>query len=159
MTLWFLKNRRKAVMRGREIGAGVATLVKQLAGNSSSLTHLLSEVDKWQTKTTTKLAAMGRQDLAVRARDQADIIRILAEDADSPYAILSLCETLFTDDEDATQITLSSVHKAKGLEADKVYVLVDSFYRYGPSLEEDNLSYVATTRAKTELVLVEGGVR
>jgi superfamily I DNA/RNA helicase len=49
-------------------------------------------------------------------------------------------------------ITCSSVHKAKGLEADKVFVLEDTL-RYH-SIEEENIVYVAITRAKKSLVFV-----
>ena len=66
----------------------------------------------------------------------------------------------------------SSIHRAKGLEADRVFVLAETFRRApvegqesrskrrpmtaAQSLEEANLEYVAITRAKTSLVWVTG---
>ena len=49
------------------------------------------------------------------------------------------------------RITLSTTHKAKGLEADRVIVL-EGTYNVGRSTEEDNLYYVAITRAKRHLL-------
>jgi superfamily I DNA/RNA helicase len=65
-------------------------------------------------------------------------------------------------DKDAT-IILSSVHRAKGLEADRVvlvepHLLGSSKYatQEWQKTQEVNLKYVALTRAKTTLVFVEG---
>lgn len=55
----------------------------------------------------------------------------------------------------AKSVCLSSVHRAKGLERDRVWMLDDTFQR-GRSVEEDNLYYVAVTRAKETLLLVKG---
>jgi superfamily I DNA/RNA helicase len=64
--------------------------------------------------------------------------------------------SLFTDDGlgSAGVITCSSVHKAKGLEADNVFVLEGTF-RPGKE-EENNIYYVAVTRAKNRLIFVQG---
>jgi superfamily I DNA/RNA helicase len=54
-------------------------------------------------------------------------------------------------------IVCSSVHKAKGLEARRVFVLTETLYCQGKRInqEERNIHYVAITRAKEVLVLVE----
>lgn len=51
-------------------------------------------------------------------------------------------------------ITCSSVHRAKGLEADRVFVLAETLRDH--TVEEMNIRYVAITRAKRELVWVGG---
>jgi superfamily I DNA/RNA helicase len=58
-------------------------------------------------------------------------------------------------------VTLSTIHKAKGLEAERVFILdawrLPSFYAKLPhQLEQEyNLLYVAITRAQRELYYVE----
>lgn len=49
----------------------------------------------------------------------------------------------------------SSVHKAKGLEWNKVVLVADTFKK-GTEGEEANIYYVAVTRAKQTLVQVGG---
>ncbi len=65
--------------------------------------------------------------------------------------------------EEATTI-LSTVHKAKGLEADRVYLLKQTFARHKPrevwmtkpiEQSEFNVEYVGITRARNELVWVD----
>jgi len=63
-------------------------------------------------------------------------------------------------------IILSTVHKVKGLEADRIYLLKQTFARYQvgrkkpPTQEDLNIEYVAITRAKQDLIWVDmpGGV-
>ena len=74
---------------------------------------------------------------------------------------------LFTDDGLGAKgvITCSSIHKFKGLESPRVFVLKDTlkpFVKRGhtgpvePTQEERNLEYVAISRAINELVYVHG---
>src|SRR5208337_3962261 len=48
---------------------------------------------------------------------------------------------------DKSRIVLSTTHKAKGLERDRVWML-SSTYMKRPGVEEKNLAYVAMTRAR-----------
>ena len=61
----------------------------------------------------------------------------------------------------ADAVRICSIHKAKGLEADNVFVLNEAKYEYLPfaspeqNQQEKNLSYIATTRARNGLYLVK----
>jgi superfamily I DNA/RNA helicase len=86
-------------------------------------------------------------------------VRALAEDTDARNvgALVQTLGWLFEDNHDSNTIICSSVHKAKGLEADRVYVLAESLYRRPGSdqdQEEQNIEYVAITRAKSHLTWV-----
>ncbi|MBX3142372.1 MAG: AAA family ATPase [Trueperaceae bacterium] len=82
-----------------------------------------------------------------------------------PANVLQALDHLFAGaDERAPPIVLSSIHRAKGREAERVYLLDVDTLAAAPtrSAEEDaseeNVLFVALTRAKRELILVESEV-
>ena len=70
--------------------------------------------------------------------------------------LINKINIIFTDDEN-DGICLSTIHKAKGLEADNVYILCESLMpskhakKEWEKISENNLKYVAVTRAKKTL--------
>lgn len=155
VTLQLLSRGKRARMAGRDLGKGITAILKRLrVVDATPVSEVLARLEEWERKTTTRYASYGQVDLADRARDQAGMIRAFAEDAETTGDLLRQMEYLFSDEQEAGTIICSSIHKAKGLEASRVFVLMDTLYRRGVTLEEDNLSYVATTRAKSHLTLV-----
>src|SRR6202035_4049275 len=98
----------------------------------------------------------------------------LADRVDTIFALMQGCETIDalkarinamfvdSDNEPRPTLTLSTVHKAKGREWTRVYVL--GMHQYMPSKwarqqwqkqQETNLIYVALTRAMSELIVVD----
>lgn len=157
VTLQLLKRKKRARMAGRDIGAGIMAVLKKIGCSSyTTIEDALSKLRTWEVKSCTRFASYGQNDLIDRTHDQADMIRSLTEEAEDVPDLMNRIEWLFTDDQEAGQILCSSVHKAKGLEAERVYILLDTFYRRGPNHEEDNCLYVAKTRAKGHLTLIQG---
>ena len=85
-------------------------------------------------------------------QDKYDCIVCFKEDQETVAGVIARVEEIFTDSRDNQCIKLSSVHKAKGLEASRVFVL--AFTLRDTSPEEMNIQYVAITRAKDVLVWV-----
>jgi superfamily I DNA/RNA helicase len=79
----------------------------------------------------------------------------ISDGANSVQDVIGRIESMFSDTSNESRIMLSTTHKAKGLERDRVWMLTAT-YRKRPGVEEDNLAYVAITRARKVLVLVEG---
>lgn len=156
-TLAFLRKGKRARMAGRDVGAGIRAILTRLkCFGDTPVDALLDRLEAWEQKTVTRYAAYGQNALVDRCRDQAAMIRALAEEAKTTADLLNQIDWLFVDVQDDQQIICSSIHKAKGLEAQRVYVLRESLYRRGRNQEEENLEYVATTRAKTHLTWVVG---
>ena len=96
-----------------------------------------------------------------QVQDRCSVLRTFW-DAYAPASVDELCNyvsELFSD-EQAT-IWLSTIHRAKGLEADRVFLLeANTLPRTWPRQrpvarqQERNLLYVALTRARNELYLV-----
>ena len=71
---------------------------------------------------------------------------------EAPSKICQVTSNGNCDEAGAASVMCSTVHKAKGLEADRVWILEDTLKSGG--LEEENIRYVAYTRARKELCLV-----
>lgn len=155
-----LRAGRRARIAGKDIGAGLKALVRKLSRGkgSDSVPQFIARLGAWKDKQLARNANIKSEGLrkakADYIRDQHEMLLELAEGAISVGAITAAIDALFTDDGlgDAGVVTLSSVHRAKGLEANRVFVLAETL-RHG-SIEEDNIRYVAVTRAKRELVWV-----
>lgn len=156
-----LRAGKRTKIAGRDIGRGLTTLVRKLRGNS--VPDFLRKVEAWKDRETQRLDSKfrGRQDSATYQgrlegiRDQAEMLSSLADGARNVDEIVARIEALFTDDGlgDAGLIVCSSIHKAKGREAGRVFILKDTL-RPGTNVEEDNICYVAVTRAKHTLTFV-----
>lgn len=159
-TLRLLKQGKRAVMRGRDIAGGLRSIVARLQKGAMSLPVFMDALYNWERKTSTRLAVNGEAALAARCHDQASMLRYLGDDADSIDDLTNRLDWLFDDTiADTERIICMSIHKAKGLESDRVWLLQDSLYRgHGSPDEEANLEYVGITRAKHLLMIVRGGV-
>ena len=113
------------------------------------------ELERYHAKEMTKLLKrdphLAKTKIA-QLHDNVDTINTLAETVASVEELTRKLEMLFNDETGAASVMCSTVHKAKGLEADRVWVLEDTL-RDG-NQEEQNVRYVAYTRARKELCLV-----
>jgi superfamily I DNA/RNA helicase len=162
IAMQLLRSGKRARVAGKDIGKGLVSLIRKMRANS--VPQLLSKIEAWATREVTRqnaamaTATNGRkkaiQSKIEAIQDQADMLVSLADGAKNVDEVTSRIEALFTDDGlgMAGVITCSSVHRAKGLEANRVYVLRDTLRE--TSDEERNICYVAITRAKHELVWV-----
>jgi superfamily I DNA/RNA helicase len=161
-----VKQRRNVKVMGRDIGKGLTRLIKKLSGTGRNLTdnpiELAVKVEAWRLKQVTMLqnkkADTDMQQLVVN--DQADCICQIAAECDSISDMVDFIEGLFDDSDLKKCIRLSSIHKAKGLEADRVFFFNPSNVPHPMAKGEEakkqeyNLKFVATTRAIHELIYV-----
>jgi len=149
--LALMAKRRKAVIRGKDVGTGLAKLVTQ--SKAQTIPELVDWWNAWRDKEVRRALAVDKPNRAEEAHDKANAVLSLAEHCDTVGDLLKLLEELFKDNTPSNNIVLTSTHKAKGLEADRVWMF-NWTYRPQKGGEEANLSYVAITRAKKELYLV-----
>jgi superfamily I DNA/RNA helicase len=155
LCLSFLKRGVRARIEGRDVGAGLRAIVIKF--KARSVPQFIERVQGWAAKQTVRAEKLTNEDAREaklgQIADQAEMLTALAEGCVSVEEILQRTETLFGDSEGAPPaVVLSSVHKAKGLEADRVFILANTFR--ASSREEKNICYVAYTRAKTQLTWV-----
>jgi DNA helicase II / ATP-dependent DNA helicase PcrA len=140
---------KSAHVRGRDIGQGLETLLRK--SKTTTIRDLLAWVEKWSQKEIARRIE-NDQDIDVIS-DKRDCMVAIAAMADTIDELHGVISALFSDETGG--ITLSSTHKAKGLEADRVYMLASTYGKW-PGIEEDNLQYVAITRARKELYFAAG---
>lgn len=156
---------RGVMVQGRNIGARLAGLVKK--SGAGNVAELLGWVEKWRIAETERLEKLDRDSSGVI--DMAAATIVICEGCGGIGDVREKIDRIFTDDAPSERrIVLSSVHQAKGLERDRVWLLRDTFLRGArwrdeetgevmegePAQEEINIFYVAVTRAKSELNLV-----
>jgi DNA helicase-2/ATP-dependent DNA helicase PcrA len=147
----FLRAGRRANIQGRDVGDSLATFVKK--SGVKTVEGLRDHVEEWAKKECARLAARRRDTQPVE--DRAACLLELSDGASSVDVVIERIDQLFADRATHDVIVLSSTHKAKGLERDRVWMLVGTYLRR-PGQEEQNLYYVAATRARRTLHLVEG---
>lgn len=145
-----------ARIEGRDIGKMLLNIIEKL--NAKSVPNFIERVIALGDRAKVRAAKLKNAESRMSAiDDQTATLIALAEDAKNVDEIKLRCATLFADSDNNPKpaVILSSTHKAKGLEWDRVFVLRDTYLKRS-DLEEENLFYVAITRTKAELVFVEG---
>lgn len=163
VTLGFklLKARVPVRIMGKEIGEGLKSLIKKM--NGKDLDHLTQRLEDYRAREVEKATAKQEDAKVAAINDKVDAILCLIEGLEeNRRSIRDLLEVIGTLFADATNVvTLATIHKAKGLEADRVFWLNSSkcpskwARQEWQKQQEVNLCYVAATRAKSELVLIE----
>lgn len=157
--LGLLRAGKRAMIQGRDIGATLAALVKKVAGTVAGIEDFSNRLTAWHVKENTRLDRLERAGKDVEnprrvVDDQYETIVELAAGLATVAELHNRLAALFAEVEGQAgrPIVCSSVHKAKGLEAEQVFCLAETFKRPGP--EEQNIRYVAITRAREHLVWV-----
>ena len=155
-----IRNKVSCRVLGRDIGQGLVKLVKKM--KAFNVLDLTKKLANYRSKEAQKLIAQGKEDKLASLDDKLDTLSVFMEEVgiDAPVSeLISAIEALFSDDS-MGRLTLSTIHKFKGLEADRVFIL-DKFLMPSPYArqqwqkeQESNLAYVAITRSKGELYYV-----
>lgn len=126
---------------------------------AKSILDLKLKAEVWYWKEFEAAKAKGLKGKMAGLSDRYQTLLVLAQDAQSPEDIVQLLKRL---SESRSGPIFSTVHKAKGLEAQSVYILRPDLCPapWDPSEEaqqqERNLQYVAITRAKEFLTFGPG---
>lgn len=153
--LGLLKRGLRARIRGRDIGRGIVALVRKL--RARTVADLQPALDAWLAREASKAQKLSEEAREARLEyvsDQAAIVTALSEGVATISELEARIVELFSDDDGRSAVMCSTVHRVKGLETDRTWLLEGTFK--SGSDEEDNIRYVAITRAKTRLCWVSG---
>jgi len=146
---------KSAYILGRDMTKGLITSVEKITKNKHMGTQEFWALfmKDFEFKHA-KLLEQNKVNQALTLEDKRDCISIFVEKTTTVGGIIEEIKRVF-DGNDKGEIMLSTVHKAKGLEADNVYILAtDRMPHPKGGSEENNICYVAITRAKKTLLYV-----
>lgn len=162
LKLW-VENKR-AYVKGKDVGAALIAFVSPL--KKFDIPTALEKIEKKRQKVEEKLRRkfpyydLDKIPDYVAFLDKKKAVEFLAGNSQSVEEIIEKAKKMFSDVTHENAVTLSSVHKAKGLESDRVFILEPQLLPW-PNVkneeqtqQEKNVEYVAITRAKTHLEYV-----
>lgn len=159
--LSFIRRGVTSRIEGKDIGYALDAVVKQVGG--SDIVEFCGNLETWLQARIAKATGFNSAATVDYVTDQAETLKVLAETCDSVSGISAKITELFEDSDgnEKPSVKCSTVHKAKGLEWSTVHVLNDSFKKrasanVSQTREEENIHYVAWSRAKHTLNFVNG---
>jgi superfamily I DNA/RNA helicase len=156
-----IKKRIPARVRGRDIGNELASLAEKI-GKPVEWSLFLTALRAYQENKSNYLTQQEADDTQFQIlADTVEALTVCYTDfgATNIDEMCSMIRDMFSDEK--SSIYLSTIHRAKGLEADNVFILNGEEMPYtrgsADQIEQErNLLYVALTRAKSTLTFVSG---
>tara|TARA_R110000796_G_scaffold96719_1_gene203230 strand:+ start:694232 stop:695821 length:1590 start_codon:yes stop_codon:yes gene_type:complete len=162
----YLKRGIQASVSDAELDVALKNMIKAHSSSSSSIQDLFNSVNTFIANLRSTLLGKGLSLEEVERNtdiqsfsDKLSVLQVLAHECHSPIDIIRKIDSIFSSDSDG--IILSSIHKSKGLEAHRVFILGDELMPLKKAEldwekeQEKNLMYVAYTRAKSELIFIQ----
>jgi DNA helicase-2/ATP-dependent DNA helicase PcrA len=152
-----MRAKKPFTILGRDIGNGLTSLIKKL--KAKDLSELEKKLDTWHYNEISKARDAGDEAKQEAIEDRFQSIMSLVDDSETVQGLLETIDAMFSDKQKG--VTLCTIHKSKGLEAKRVFWLNSSqcpakwAKQDWQQQQELNLCYVATTRAMTNLTMIE----
>ena len=163
LCLQLLGNGQKAFVKGRDIGVNLANMLKKT--NEQDFAKAMEKIEAQKERMIQKQIKHGatREEavdtvLIQTYNNKIGALDALGENLIDTKSVIDRIYLIFADDKEG--IILSTVHKAKGLEANKVMIVEPAkmpapWVRKAWEREQElNIEYVAYTRAIKELVII-----
>ena len=159
-----IRNGKKAIIRGRDIGANLIKLIEKYKANDLGELYLKLNNYKNLQQDKIDLIEKGKYDSKKKNSlltniDSVDTIIAVMEDCDTIIQVKQKIENIFTDNKEG--VICSSVHRAKGLQANTVFIInrdkmPHPMARTKEEIEQEyNILYVALTRSKSNLYFIK----
>lgn len=153
--LELLKDGTKVNIRGQNLKKSLIDLIKETGTDDiPTMRRMLIEYRETEVE---KLKKKGKNPLSIM--DKVGVILEFARESENVREVINYIDILLNDTD--AEITFSTVHGAKGLESDNIFFinsfLIPSSYatQEWELQSEDNIMYVALTRAKRKLFFVD----
>lgn len=159
--LWLMKNKIKSKIKGKDIGEGILSLINKTGAQTIKGLNVMLNIER--NRLLKKLSKKGIKHPSLHPKmellnQRIDVIQCLMNEVSTVSKLKLLIKGIFADD--IKGIMLSTIHKSKGLENDKIFFLCPELipskyctqdWQYE---QEEHLKYVCITRARKELTYV-----
>jgi superfamily I DNA/RNA helicase len=147
-----------AKIRGRNFVGQARTKLLSLKG--ATIPECITELTEQFDKQINNYSAQGKSEMVEAKQDELAVYLIFMSEASTIDEAIATMETMFSDENLANGINFTSVHRAKGLEADVTGILTPELMPPPWSLknplthkQELNVAYVAHTRSKNTMFI------
>lgn len=155
-----IRSGKPAYIVGDDIGKTISKLITKL--KPTGINNLRQRLYEWEKAEIQRLQEADPMAVGSWISDRADTVRAFIDSsgANTVEELLRTIEELFENNAD-NAIKLSTIHKSKGLESDRVFILDQKLMpsKYAThdwqKEQEDNLKYVAITRAINYLGFID----
>jgi len=152
----FLLQHKKAIIKGSDIGVHLIELIGKINNIKQLISFWEKELDDYSNDLKSKgILNPDEHSGYIALADKVSTLLFLAKLSNSIEDLKDKIRTIFSDEIEG--IVLSSIHKIKGLESNRVFIVRPDLLplktaRGWQKDQEMNLSYVSITRAKLELI-------
>jgi len=152
----FLIQNKKAIIKGSDIGIQLIELIGEIKTIDNLIKYWNKELIKFKHDLNKEGILNPNEHSGYSAlEDKVITLLFLAKLSNTILELKASIKTIFTDE--IKGIVLSTIHKIKGLEADRVFIIRPDLLplpnvRSWQYVQEKNLEYVAITRAKLDLI-------
>jgi superfamily I DNA/RNA helicase len=166
LAMSFIRRNIPCHIEGKELGQDLVRMVRRWK-NISTINQLVRKLEDLRDREVPKLMAQGKEQKAEKMEDTVNTLLAFIENIPTGSTLDVLeqrISAVFLDasGEEIPTLTLSTIHKSKGREWPRVFWYGNNIFQ--PSKfarqqwqqeQEDNLMYVACTRAMDELIEVQ----
>ena len=159
-----IRNGKKAIIRGKDIGANLIKMIEKY--KAKDLGDLYVKLEAFRKLNDDKLMLIEKGKFDSKKKnslltniDCVDTIFAVMEECDTIEEVKTKIQNIFTDEKEG--IICSSVHRAKGLQSDGVFIvnrdrMPHPMAKTDEEIEQEfNILYVALTRSKHALYMIK----
>lgn len=171
---------KRAYVKGRDLSDQLITLIEQIYGSADMLQRqymdktrynrnpavedlqlFMDKLSQYRSERVATLERAGREAEAMNIDDRCETLFEISKEATYVVDLIIKIESIFSDDDDSEGIMFMTGHKAKGLEANRIWIIRPDLCPHPKSKTEDaveqeyHLMYVMVTRSMAELRFVK----
>src|SRR5579859_5985404 len=153
----FLVMKKKSTIKGSDFGANLVHMIEGQKSLSQLGAYLTNNLNNFRDKLhKSGVLNVDEHTGYVMLNDKTEVLKFLMQMVNSIEELTQAIKGIFVENI-SDGIVLSTIHKAKGLEANRVFIVRPDEIPLGVAKgwmyqQEMNLKYIAITRAKNELI-------